>query len=137
MSIARTFLILGSLLLIPAPALAWGKTGHRAAAAIADKHLSGLARAHVREILGTESLDEAGTWPDEMKSDPSEFWKKTASPWHYVTVGGFVYDAAPPEGDAIEALERFSLDWEGPPHDALADAKNLARLFMAVAQRLR
>src|SRR5688500_17182280 len=36
-----------------------------------------------------------------------------------------------------EALERFGLDWEGPPHDALADAKNLARLFMAVAQRLR
>jgi hypothetical protein len=91
-----------------APAFAWGKTGHRAAAAIADKHMSGLARAHVREILGTESLDEAGTWPDEMKSDPSEFWKKTASPWHYVTVGGFVYDTAPPEGDAIEALERFT-----------------------------
>ena len=36
-----------------------------------------------------------------------------------------------------EALERFKLDWEGPPHDALADARNLARLFMAVAQRLR
>lgn len=36
-----------------------------------------------------------------------------------------------------EALERFKLDWEGPPHDALADARNLARLFVAVAQRLR
>lgn len=36
-----------------------------------------------------------------------------------------------------EALDRFGLDWEGPPHDALADAKNLARLFMAVARRLR
>ena len=36
-----------------------------------------------------------------------------------------------------EALERFGLDWEGPPHDALADARNLARLFIAVAQRLR
>jgi inhibitor of KinA sporulation pathway (predicted exonuclease) len=36
-----------------------------------------------------------------------------------------------------EALERFGLDWEGPPHDALADAKNLARLFIALAQRLR
>jgi inhibitor of KinA sporulation pathway (predicted exonuclease) len=36
-----------------------------------------------------------------------------------------------------EALERFELDWEGPPHDALADAKNLARLFIALAQRLR
>ena len=36
-----------------------------------------------------------------------------------------------------EALARFKLDWEGPPHDALADARNLARLFMAVAQKLR
>jgi inhibitor of KinA sporulation pathway (predicted exonuclease) len=36
-----------------------------------------------------------------------------------------------------EALERFGLDWEGSPHDALADARNLARLFMAVARRLR
>jgi inhibitor of KinA sporulation pathway (predicted exonuclease) len=36
-----------------------------------------------------------------------------------------------------EALERFDLDWEGPPHDALADARNLARLFMALARRLR
>ena len=36
-----------------------------------------------------------------------------------------------------EALQRFGLDWEGPPHDALADAKNLARLFMALARRLR
>ena len=36
-----------------------------------------------------------------------------------------------------EALERFGLDWEGPQHDALADAKNLARLFMVLARRLR
>jgi inhibitor of KinA sporulation pathway (predicted exonuclease) len=36
-----------------------------------------------------------------------------------------------------EALGRFDLDWEGPPHDALADARNLARLFMALARRLR
>jgi inhibitor of KinA sporulation pathway (predicted exonuclease) len=36
-----------------------------------------------------------------------------------------------------EALERFDLDWEGPPHDALADARNLARLFVALARQLR
>lgn len=36
-----------------------------------------------------------------------------------------------------EALDRFGLDWEGPPHDPLADAKNLARLFVALARRLR
>lgn len=36
-----------------------------------------------------------------------------------------------------KSLARFDLDWEGPPHDALADARNLARLFMALARRLR
>ena len=36
-----------------------------------------------------------------------------------------------------EALARFDLDFEGQAHDALADARNLARLFMAVARRLR
>ena len=57
--------------LVPSPALAWGKTGHRVVAAIADTQLSGLARAHVKEILGgAESLDEAANWPDEMRSEP-------------------------------------------------------------------
>jgi len=36
-----------------------------------------------------------------------------------------------------EALARFGLDFEGQAHDALADARNLARLFMEVARRLR
>ncbi|MBA3576667.1 MAG: S1/P1 nuclease [Sphingomonas sp.] len=92
---------------LPSPALAWGKTGHRSVGAVADTHLSGLARAQIREILGVETLEEASTWPDEMRSNPDPFWQKTASPWHYVTVGGFAYDKAPPEGDALEALEFF------------------------------
>lgn len=36
-----------------------------------------------------------------------------------------------------EALARFGLDFEGQPHDALADARNLARLHMEIARRLR
>jgi hypothetical protein len=77
-------------------------------AAIADTQLSGLARAHVREILGgAESLDEAANWPDEMRSAPGKFWQKTATPWHYVTLNGIIYDHAPPEGDALEALNHF------------------------------
>lgn len=36
-----------------------------------------------------------------------------------------------------EALARFGLDFEGQPHDALADARNLARLFMEIARKLR
>ena len=94
--------------LIPTPALGWGKTGHRVVAAIADTQLSGLARAHVREILGgAESLDEAANWPDEMRAAPGDFWQKTATPWHYVTLNGVIYDHAPKEGDALEALNHF------------------------------
>lgn len=99
---------------IPSPAFAWGRTGHRVVAALADRHLSGLARAHVREILGVESLDEASFWPDEMRSDPSPFWKTTASPWHYVTVGGFTYDQPPAEGDAQSALKKFRAMLQDP-----------------------
>ena len=116
-------------LFVPSPAFAWGKTGHRVVAAVADTQLSGLARAHIREILnGGESLDEAATWPDDMRAAPQPFWQKTATPWHYVTLNGVTYDHAPPEGDALEALDRFSKTLKDPKA-SLAD-KQLALRFI-------
>ena len=112
----------------PSPALAWGKTGHRVVAALADAQLSGLARAHVKELLGVESLDEAATWPDDMRSAPGQFWQKTATPWHYVTLNGIVYDHAPPEGDALDALNRYRATLQDP-NASLAD-KQLALRFI-------
>ena len=100
-----------AIALAPTPAFAWGKTGHRVVGQIADVHLTRKARAAVKRILGTETMAEASNWPDFMKSDPSPFWQKTASPWHYVTrPGGKTYDqvGAPAEGDAITALDGFS-----------------------------
>ncbi len=115
--------------LLPSPALAWGKTGHRVVAAIADTQLSGLARANIEQILGPgESLDEAATWPDDMRADPSPLWQKQASPWHYVTLKGLTYDHAPPEGDAIEALARFSKTLQDP--SASRADKQLALRFV-------
>jgi hypothetical protein len=115
--------------LVPSPALAWGKTGHRVVAAIADTQLSGLARAQVEQILGEgESLDEASNWPDEMRAAPGEFWQKTATPWHYVTLNGTVYDHAPPEGDALEALGRFAKTLQDP--NASRADKQLALRFI-------
>src|SRR3982751_2943749 len=126
---ARTLVLLAALSLVPSPALAWGKTGHRVVAAIADAQLSGLARAHVEQILGPgESLDEAANWPDEMRSAPEPFWQKTAMPWHYVTLNGIIYDPAPPEGDAIEALDRFSRTLRDP--NASREDKQLALRFI-------
>jgi hypothetical protein len=125
---ARLLIAAAAFALIPSPVLAWGKTGHRTVAAIADTQLSGLARAHIRELLGVESLDEAATWPDEMRSDPALFWQKTAMPWHYVTLNGILYDHAPPEGDALEALARFTATLKDP-NASLAD-KQLALRFI-------
>jgi hypothetical protein len=120
---------MAALALLPSPAFAWGKTGHRVVAAIADRQLSGLARAHVDQILGPgESLDEAANWPDEMRSAPGDFWQKTATPWHYVTLNGIVYDHAPSEGDALEALNRFSKTLQDPA--ASREDKQLALRFV-------
>ncbi|WP_341631657.1 S1/P1 nuclease [Sphingomonas agri] len=115
--------------LLPSPVFAWGKTGHRVVAAIADRELSGLARAKIEQILEPgESLDEAANWPDEMRAAPGEFWQKTATPWHYVTLNGTVYDHAPPEGDALEALGRFSRILQDP--SASREQKKTALRFV-------
>src|SRR5690242_14836789 len=127
---ARLTLVAAAVALaaLPSPAFAWGKTGHRVVAALADPQLSGLARAHVKELLGVESLDEAATWPDEMRSAPGAFWQKTATPWHYVTLNGVIYDHAPSEGDALEALSHFRSVLQDP-NASLAD-KQLALRFV-------
>jgi S1/P1 Nuclease len=113
-----------------APALAWGQTGHRATGEVADHYLSGVARAHVQLLLGTETLAQAATWPDDMRSDPALFWQKTANPFHFVTVPqGSTHAAtgAPPEGDAVTALDRFAAVLRDPAA-SVAD-KRLALRF--------
>ena len=114
---------------LPTPAFAWGKVGHRTIAAIADTQLSGLARAQIERILGRgQSLADVSNWADEMRSAPGEFWQKTVTPWHYVTLNGTIYDHAPPEGDALEALGRFKKTLQDP-NAKLAD-KQLALRFI-------
>ena len=129
LSLAAAAAAAAAIVFVPTPAMAWGKTGHRVVAALADAQLSGLARAHVQEILGFgESLDEAANWPDEMRSAPSPFWQKTATPWHYVTLNGVLYDHAPPEGDALDALKLFSAALKNPA--ASRKEKQLALRFV-------
>jgi len=112
-------------------ALSWGKTGHRVAGQIAEHYLSAEARLALAELLPAEGLAEASTWADFMRADPAEFWQRTASPWHYVTVPGdrhYVEVGAPEEGDAFTALQRFRatlLD-----RDAELDERRLALRFI-------
>lgn len=120
--------------LAPSPALAWGKTGHRISGAIAADYLDGRARAGVKQLIGSETLAEASTWADFMRSDPSEFWRETANPWHYVTVPpGRTYPqaGAPPEGDAATALRRFSATVRDP-NAPLADRRLALRFIVHI-----
>nr|XP_061809734.1 uncharacterized protein LOC133600729 [Nerophis lumbriciformis] len=97
--------------------LAWGTTGHRVTGVVADQHLSGYARARISMILDGETLAQASTWADFMRSNPSEFWQKTASPWHYVTVpvGSDYADLEPPpQGDSVTAIKRFTATLKDP-----------------------
>ncbi len=98
-------------LLVSAPASAWGPTGHRVTAEIAEDNISGRTRAEIAAILGTEGLPESSTWPDEQRSNPIPFWQEEAGPYHYVTLPeGVDVDQLehPPEGDAMTALARFT-----------------------------
>lgn len=117
-----------------APALAWGATGHRVTGAVADRYLSGVARANVELLLGSEGLAQAATWPDDMRSDPAEFWQKTASPYHYVTVPTGKTHAevgAPPEGDSVTALARFAQILRDP-NASLADRRLALRFTIHI-----
>lgn len=112
-------------------AWAWGQTGHRITGAIAQQYLSPLSQAAVMDLLPDSSLAEASTYADEMRSAQTEFWQRTASPWHYVTVPeGKHYDdvGAPEEGDAFTALERFTATLKDA--DATREEKQLALRFL-------
>lgn len=111
---------------------AWGLTGHRVTAAIADRYLSFEARAAIRGILGpSESIAEASNWPDFMRSSDDPFWKNEASVFHFVTVPkGKTYAevGAPAAGDAVTALKRFSDTLKNLA--ATAEEKRLALRFV-------
>ncbi|RNA62456.1 S1/P1 Nuclease [Chryseobacterium nematophagum] len=64
---------------------AWGLTGHRIIAEIAENHLSGKAKREIQKLMGKERLAYWANWPDFIKSDTTGTWKQ-ASMWHYVNI---------------------------------------------------
>ncbi len=93
--------------LMAMPLAAWGPRGHRAVGLIAEKHLSDGARREATELLGGESLAEASTWADDVRSE--ERWSHTG-PWHYVNIpDGVPYEESRrnPKGDVVEAIRRY------------------------------
>jgi len=72
------------LILLASPMLiSWGVTGHRTIGRIAENHLSANAKAAVLALLGNETLADASTWADEVRSQPE--YQQTA-PWHFLNL---------------------------------------------------
>ncbi len=59
---------------------AWGETGHRGIAALAETMLTETARGEVKRLLGAgDDLISVATWADEIRGGRPE-----TGPWHYV-----------------------------------------------------
>lgn len=122
---------IASSVLVSLPALGWGQTGHRVTGAIAQHYLSPHAAAAVDTLLPNETLAEASTYADEMRSNPKPFWQKVSPPFHYVTVPEkktYAEVDAPEQGDAYTALERFTNTLKND--DASREEKQLALRFI-------
>lgn len=96
------------LLLAPLPALAWGPTGHRVVAEVAQRHLDPQAAARVGRILGARTLADVANWPDELREDPGYDKYK---PLHYATVPDgetYAQSAKDPCGDVVAAIRALA-----------------------------
>ncbi|XOV79636.1 MAG: S1/P1 nuclease [Aestuariibacter sp.] len=103
-------ILASAMSLISSQALAWGPTGHRVTGAIAEKYLSDEARQAIQELIGVETLAQASTWADEMRSHPGEFWQKESWYLHFTTIpDDKTYEevGAPENGDAYTAIKMF------------------------------
>jgi hypothetical protein len=82
-----TFLTIIAVLVAPL-ASAWGPSGHRIVAELAQKQLTPAARAEVERLLKPEnerSLADVATWADDLRNDPTreDLWKASRS-LHYI-----------------------------------------------------
>lgn len=91
-----------SCLLLSNKVSAWGMTGHRVVAEIADNNLSKKAKKELTKIIGPQKLAYWANWPDFIKSD--ENWKHADS-FHYVNIPGGM------------SREKFDLALENSPED--------------------
>ena len=128
-SILACTLALGLLfqVMLAPSAHAWGPTGHRVVAEIAQRHLTPAAQAKVSRLLGGRSLADVANWPDELRSD-ARFDKY--KPLHFATVPNGVAsyrDAKKaPCGDIVVAIDALIAFLRTGSREALFSVKALS-----------
>lgn len=119
--------------MVPGCALAYGPEGHLIAGRAAEPLLCSNAAAVVNRLAPGDDLGEIGLWADRIRSNEAY---ADAAPWHYMNIDddasldAFVH---PPEGDVLEAIERFSvvLADESRPDAARTEALRFLVHFIA------
>lgn len=105
LKVVATFL----LLTLTPSANAWGPTGHRVVAEIAQRHLTPAAQVKVSLILDGRTLADVANWPDELRSDPRYDKYK---PLHFATVKNGLTSYRDSEkalcGDVVVAIDAFT-----------------------------
>ncbi len=112
-NIFKSLLVLGLCLKISA-ASAWGLTGHRVVAEIAERHLTKKAKKNIQGIIGHQKLAYWANWPDFVKSDKA--YDHTGS-FHFInTVGNLSVEefknvmANSSDDNIYKAILRFEAD---------------------------
>ena len=76
-------ILLTLIFIVPLKTLAWGSKGHQLVAEIAYKYLDDSTQQKVKHYLRKTSIDDAGTWMDDMRSNSYYDYMKT---WHYLDI---------------------------------------------------
>lgn len=83
----------------------WGQNGHRTVGKTAENYLKSKARKDIDRILNGQSLAEASTFADEIKSDRAYDDYK---PWHYANAllnETYIESAKNPMGDIVVGIQ--------------------------------
>lgn len=102
--IVGCILVGAALLTNQTNASAWGQKGHDVTCAIAQRHLSKSAQAHISEVFDGKSLVYWANWLDNASHTPAFAYTKT---WHYKNIDADeTYETAAqnPSGDVITAI---------------------------------
>ena len=106
-SLIRMMLVFALACCAP-PLLAWGQTGHRSIAEIAERHMrqDSVRKAHA--LLDGHDLAFASTWGDEIRSEPANYGHTFN--WHYTTWPDADADFSAAEEDKDSGLLLSQID---------------------------
>ncbi len=97
-----------------AEASAWGVTGHRVVAEIAENHLTNRAKRKLKKLIGKQKLAYWANWPDNVRNSPE--WKNTST-WHYVNI--------PPQESKEQFIEQLKNNNKPNIYTAIQNVKGI------------